>query len=131
MWEKFDEMLSEERIISTREVHREIEERNDDLFQWAEENLEVFKIPTPEEGQFVTEIYKVPLFRDNFELKKILKGGIVADPFVIARAYVSEAHVITMEEMQENAAKIPNICEHFNISCLNLEQFMEKENWTF
>ena len=42
-----------------------------------------------------------------------LKGKPVADPFVIAKA------------------KIPNVCNHFGILCINLDGFMEKENWTF
>jgi len=32
---------------------------------------------------------------------------------------------------KENSAKIPNVCDHFDIPYLNLEEFMEKENWTF
>jgi hypothetical protein len=36
-----------------------------------------------------------------------------------------------METLKLNAAKIPNICQHFNVKCLSLEQFMEKEGWTF
>jgi hypothetical protein len=30
-----------------------------------------------------------------------------------------------------HGAKIPNICEHFNVKCVNLEKFMEVEGWSF
>jgi hypothetical protein len=35
------------------------------------------------------------------------------------------------EKFKANAAKIPNICRHFGIRCLTLEEFMEAENWRF
>ena len=33
--------------------------------------------------------------------------------------------------MKKNAAKIPNVCEHFGVHCTNVEGFMERESWTF
>jgi len=60
-----------------------------------------------------------------------LKGKPVADPFVIARAKILDACVVTQEKNTENAAKIPNVCDHFGIDCINLEGFMKKESWTF
>lgn len=36
-----------------------------------------------------------------------------------------------MELLKPNAAKIPNICDHFKIPCMTLEQFMEAEGWVF
>jgi Domain of unknown function (DUF4411) len=91
----------------------------------------LFPIPTPAEGAFVARIFRVRHFQNNIELKKLLKGGLVADPFVVARAAVAEATVVTMETLKPNAADIPNICEHFQIPCITLEQFMETEGWSF
>ena len=48
-----------------------------------------------------------------------------------ARAAVANATVVTMESLRPNGAGIPNICNHFNVSWLSLEQFMEAEGWTF
>jgi hypothetical protein len=73
----------------------------------------------------------VPHFQQVIDRKKILKGGFVADPFVIAKARVERRAVVTMERLKANAARIPNICEHFEIGCLSLERFMEEENWIF
>lgn len=70
-------------------------------------------------------------FQQNIERQKILKGGKNADPFLIARAKILNIPVVTMEKYKEHAVKIPNICEHFGIECLHLEDFMEKENWQF
>ncbi len=61
----------------------------------------------------------------------MLKGGRNADPFVIAKAAVTQCAVVTMEIRKPNAAKIPNICDHFGIPCRSLEEFMEIEAWEF
>ncbi|MBZ0199623.1 MAG: DUF4411 family protein [Ignavibacteriaceae bacterium] len=39
--------------------------------------------------------------------------------------------MITEEDYKKNGAKIPNICEHFDIPCLKLEGFLIQENWKF
>ena len=55
-----------------------------------------------------------------------------ADPFVIAKAAtVEEGTVVSMEKGKPNAVKVPNICEQFGIPCIDLEKFMEQENWRF
>ncbi len=98
---------------------------------WAANNRQLFAVPTAEEGAFVARIYAVAHFQQNIEQQKILKGGRNADPFVIAKAAIEGHTVNTMELLKPNAAKIPNICGHFDISCLSLEQFMEAEGWQF
>ena len=65
-----------QRIVSTREVRREIEDGpTQSLIDWSKANTAVFSTPTAEEGQFVRQIYAVPHFQQNIEKKKILKGG--------------------------------------------------------
>jgi len=36
-----------------------------------------------------------------------------------------------MEQFKDKAAKIPNICRHFDVRCMTLEEFMQAEGWTF
>jgi len=132
MWERFDALVEEERIVSTREVRREIADSNiEALLEWVENNKGVFTTPTAEEGAFVGQIYTVAHFQQNIEQKKLLKGGKNADPFVIAKAAAVQGTVVTMEKRSANATRIPNICEHFNIECVRLEEFMENEGWKF
>jgi hypothetical protein len=63
--------------------------------------------------------------------KERLQGKPVADPFVIAKAKIVQGTVVTQELWKDNSAKLPNVCDHFNIPCIDLENFMEKEDWTF
>ena len=131
LWERFDTMIEDGLIISTREVKREIEDQDDLLDDWAATNIHLFPSPTADEAIFVGSIYKVTHFQANIEQKKLLKGGKNADPFVIAKAATLSASVITLEADKPKAAKIPNICQHFGIPCLNLEEFMKEEGWVF
>ena len=131
LWNNFDEMVKAGDIISTREVKREIEDQTDKLTEWMKDHSSIFTMPTADEGLFIAEIYQQRLFRDGIEQKKILKGGKNADPFVIAKAKVTEKTVVTLELEKPNSAKIPNICKHFGVKCLDLESFMKAEDWTF
>ncbi len=112
--------------------YREIEDGPvGELREWAKNHKELFPAPTTHEAKFILEIFKHQHFQQNIERKKILKGGKNADPFIIARAKVLNATVVTLESEPPNAAKIPNICRLFDISCISLEDFMEREKWEF
>jgi hypothetical protein len=132
LWQKFDQLVANGRLVSTREAYREIEDwSNESLLEWAKANRALFATPTPEEGAFVAKIYGVRHFQQNIEQKKLLRGGKVADPFVIARAACENRTVVTNEVKKPNAVKIPNICDHFGVNCMLREEFMEEEGWTF
>jgi hypothetical protein len=132
LWTLFDEMIADGRIISTREVGREIADGPVEVARaWAAENQHVFAVPAADEGAFVGKIFAVNHFHQNIEQQKLLKGGKLADPFVIAKAAITGFTVVTVEAYKENSAKLPNMCEHFGIPCFDLERFMEEEGWTF
>ena len=132
LWENFGALISEHRIISVREVRGELEGRGDRLSDWVKDHRELFPAPTTDEFNFVTEIFKVTHFQMLVRKKERLQGKPVADPFVIAKAQaLEEGCVVTQEIKKPNAAKIPNVCEHFGIPCLNLEAFMKNEKWRF
>lgn len=132
LWQNFDALVASGNLHSTREVHREIGNSSlIELRDWANDNNGLFSTPTAAEGAFVATIYGVRHFQQNIEQQKLLKGGLNADPFVIARAAVENRTVVTMELFKPNGAKIPNICRHFGVPCMTLEEFMEAEGWQF
>jgi hypothetical protein len=131
LWRRFDELLATGQLTSTREVRRELEDSDDNAAKWAETNGGLFVTPNAAEGAFVASIYAVPHFQANIERRKLLKGGRNADPFVIARSAVLQGTVLTMEQLKPNAAKIPNICEHFKLPCFDFRRFIEVQGWTF
>lgn len=131
LWERFDAMTADGKFTSTREAFRELEDLGGDGLDWAEKNAGLFTTPDAKEGAFVANIYSVVHFQANIEKQKILRGGRNADPFLIARAAALGATVLSMEQYKPNSVKIPNICEHFKVPCLDLRGFMAKENWVF
>jgi len=78
---------------------------------------------------FITEIYKVKHFQNNLEKKKLLRSGPFADPFIIAKAMIEKATIVTMEKFTRNGVRIPYLYRHFKIAFLNLEGFLNIENW--
>ncbi len=134
LWKCFYKYVDNGQIVSVREVRNEInghynKERRVNI--WAKNNSTIFTTPTMEEMLFVREIFKIEHFQVVISRKNLLNGRPVADPFVIAKAKVMDAVVVSNEANRPQGAKIPNICEHFNVKCINLERFMEVENWMF
>ncbi len=132
LWENFNALVTEQRIVSVREVRNELERQNDRLSDWVKDHRELFLTPTYDELSFVTKIFKVNHFQALVRQKTITLGKPVADPFVIAKAQaLEEGCVVTQEVKKPHAAKIPNVCERFGIPCMNLEAFMKNEKWRF
>lgn len=132
LWKKFDALVDGGKIVSAKEVLRELADGPVEAARlWAADNPNIFHPPTAAEAVFIGKIYNVAHFQNNIEQQKLLKGGRNADPFVISKAAIEGRAVVSMEQFKANSAKIPNICKHFNVSCLSLKQFMEAEGWIF
>ncbi|AEF84976.1 PIN domain protein [Treponema primitia ZAS-2] len=132
-WERFDTMVSDGTICSVREVNNELKRmaRGDELEAWAKTHTNFFCLPTSDELRFITQIYSVPHFLQNLGAKKLFNGGAFADPFLIAKAYISGGTVVTQEKLKPHGAKIPNICKHFSIPYTDLQGFLQAQNWVF
>lgn len=133
LWERFDYLVENQEIVSVREVANEIDSyyAKDALSNWARKHPEVFYKPNYDELRCVSNIFSNEHFSSLVSKSNLLQGKPVADPFIIAKAKVSEGVVITQEKYKENAAKIPNVCKELAVPCTNLEGFMERENWRF
>ena len=132
-WTEFNKAADNGHIVSVREVLRELENQITKpwLRDWIDGRRRLFEAPSDEETEFVREIFSVRHFQALVGQKQRLKGTPVADPWVIACARARGWCVVTEEEHRPNAAKIPNVCEHFEIPCLGLEGFLEDRDWRF
>ncbi len=92
---------------------------------------EFFSEPTPVEMHFIRKIYEIKHFQASLSQRKLLSGGPYSDPFVIAKAKIESATVVTSEKSAPNFAKIPNICKHFDVLCCGFDDFLRKEQWKF
>ena len=133
LWKRIGAFAGDGTLVSVREVFNELHNYNDTDFiqDWAKQHKNIFVKPGNDELLFVQRILAIPHFQTLIGAKQLAKGTPVADPFVIAAAAVKHATVVTQEQLKPNAAKVPNICEHFGVPWINLEQFMTQQGWTF
>jgi len=142
IWDDLEILAQAGTIISTREVFNELERQaiTAEVQKWVKDHKSLFTTPSASELQFVSEIFKIKHFQGLIGAQQRLKGMPVADPFVIACAKRHNATVVTEEGWKRpspplipkpDAAKIPNVCAHFRIQCIDLEEFMHQQGWTF
>lgn len=141
-WKKINQEVASGDLISTKEVRREIDNEGnsgkehekkgmDAVAVWAKSNSSLFTTPSSQELLFVNKIFLVPHFQQLIGQKQQQRGSPVADPFVIACAAHHKGSVVTEEKHKLNSAKIPTVCEHFGVSCTNLEGFLKAKGWSF
>lgn len=133
LWEGIDELVDAEEFVSVREVYNELKDFNEEGFlsQWIKDHKGTFRRPSDDETEFVAQLLAVPHFQSLIGKQNLLKGKPVADPFVVAAAHVYEGTVVTEERHKPNAAKVPNVCEHFEVPCISVEGFMDAQGWSF
>lgn len=133
IWEGLDGLFQQGNLISTKEVWNEMGNGNFDnyTYAWLKDRKGIFKTPCADELTFVGQIFQVTHFQSLIGEQQRLKGTPVADPFLIACAKVHNGSVVTEERFKPNAAKIPNVFQHFQIECIDLEKFMSLQNWNF
>ena len=126
IWQGLAELSAAGRLISPREVRRELEKKEDDLFKWAKAQEDLFKDPSSE---------------DIVEAKKIMNTfpGLVehdketpdADPFVVACAR-SRSFVVVADESPAGPGarpKIPDVCKELGVRCIRLVGLIEEVGW--
>jgi hypothetical protein len=133
LWGRIDAAVANGEVVSVREVFNELHNYNDTDFiqDRAKSHKGIFASPSNDELLIVQQILAITHFQTLLSTKAILKGTPVADPFVVAAAKHKGATVVTQEGLKPNAAKVPNVCQHFGVPCHNLEAFMAQQGWTF
>lgn len=134
MWDGLEHLVQNGVLISTREVWNEMQrgQPHPHVNNWLNARRDqVFTTPTAQELQLVARILAIPHFHALIGAQQRLRGTPVADPFVIACAGARERTVVTEEIRKPNAAKIPNVCDHFGIPYMNFDDFMLQQGWIF
>ncbi|WP_447046003.1 DUF4411 family protein [Vreelandella sp. H-I2] len=128
-WDWLDRQFALGTIASVDMIGRELKEGNDELANWVRERPDHFI--SNDDGltqtlfadivQFVVEGDYNPGNRDNFLSK--------ADPWIIAKAKAIGASVVTHEAVaaaNTRKVKVPNICQQFEVPCLNTFRFLRE-----
>jgi len=130
LWSKLNTLADGDRIISVKEVLRELDKQcsSEEIQAWITDHRKIFVAPTEEEMLLVSEILKKKQYQGFVRRKSILNGLAVADPFIVAAAIHKKACVVTQESNDKNnAARIPNACKDYGVKCINLEGLLEEQ----
>jgi hypothetical protein len=129
IWGRVDSLADSGDLLSVREVRRELETNcsSEHVLNWVEQYRHIFHIPTNEECQIVSEIFQKNQYLGFVKRNNILKGMPVADPFIIAAAKAKGFCVVTQESNKSKGARIPTACIDFDVECIDLEGFLERE----
>ena len=96
LWTELDGMVASGELVSVEEVRNEAVRRTDSLhlLDWIDRNGAIFAPPTAHEMEYVAEIFKVRHFQQLVGADELLRGGFVADPWLIARARAVQGCVV-------------------------------------
>lgn len=124
VWDKINELAEQQKICSVKIVFWEIEEKDDEIADWAEKNRHIF-LPM---DQDIQEKVK-QILRTHSNLLDIRKDKSGADPFLIAAAMIYKCIVVTEEKPSggPERSKIPDVCKHYNIKCIRVLDMLRLE----
>lgn len=133
-WHWLDLQYEKGVIGSVDMIAKELKDGNDDLAHWVRDRPAHFIKNDDIDTQliFTQIVHKImtgdynPGNRDDFLAK--------ADPWIIAKAKSIGATIVTHESFVHagtRKVKIPNICQQFEVPCLNTFQFLRELNARF
>lgn len=128
LWNKLGELMTSGIIISSQEVYDEIAVGGDELEKWAKSRKEYF---LPSDVAIQSEVRTI---LQNY--RGLVEGGKKknsADPFVIALAKENQCTLVTEEKRNGNkdTPKIPDICDVYDIKCIDFVAFSIEEKLSF
>ena len=132
-WDELEKLAAAGSLVSCREVANELELQNvaPHIDRWVDDHRALFGDPSEDEMRQAAEILAVSHFQQLIGETQRLKGSPVADPWIVARGVVLAGCVVTEETLKPNAAKIPNVCEHFEVRHTNAQGFLAEVGWRF
>lgn len=138
LWKRLRQLVDDDRLITTRQVRRELKSKADQAAVWVKDNKRMVRTPTDEEWIKAQEV------RDEFpKLVDPEKEKEDADPFLIGLALVEREkaqawgwnveYVVVSEESTKRRGKdkIPTVCKHYGLRCIRLLQLIQEEGWRF
>jgi hypothetical protein len=129
LWEKVDALIEEGRLISSEEVYKELEKKDDEAHEWCKKRKPIF-VPLDDVVMEKTkEILAVAQ-----RLVDTKRQRQQADPFVIAQAAVAGATVLTNENHRTGSTKaprIPDVCDMLHVDCFTFLDLIQEEGWVF
>ncbi len=129
-WDFIDKEINKNTILTIKEVYNELSNGNDDLTHWIKERKDSAFFISFDDEETQKEFAQIAQYVvDNFSQEEANKFLSVADPWLIAKAKVLEAVIVTHEvpaPSNTKKVKIPNICIHFGVDYTNPFNMLRK-----
>ena len=142
VWEKIEELISNEIMVSIVEVREELKSKNI-RDQWLKINNNcnglLFRELVSGEEECIPLIEDLPIYREEFHKKKIITtlekewgdyATVIADPWLIAYGWKHNVTVVTNESPKKKY-NIPHVCDELNVNHINLKEFFKENNIKF
>lgn len=135
-WERFDELAHVIAVVSVRAVRAELaNDRRVDRSVGYLENLNpgFFATPTANERALVSEM-AVNARLSSANNRWASKNNADADPYLIAKARISNVHTIVVTEENQDpirTAGIPYVSRYYGVDCINLHEMLRRLGWRF
>ncbi len=88
----------------------------------------MFINPDDKESIIISQLLINPKMRETVHLKNILENRPSADVYIVAKAKLIGATIVTAEKLKPNSAQLPNLCEELSVKCITYDDFMEYIN---
>lgn len=128
LWDTIEEKTASGEFISVDECYNELKRHyseDGEQFQGIKAHKYMFKNPDNEESIVISQLLQNPKMRETVHQKNILSNRPSADVYIVAKAKVLGATVVTNEKYKPNSAQLPNLCEELGVPYINYEDFME------
>ena len=125
-WNKFDGLITDNRLVAPIEVLHETSKRSDELHAWLKQRKAMFKeIDDTIQIQVAEILTRFPRLVGERKLRNS------ADPWVIAMAYANGLQLVTDEKPTGSPTrpKIPDVCIDLNMEAIGLLQLIKNEKW--
>lgn len=128
VWERFDGLIADGRLVAPVEVLRETGKRSDDLHQWLRQRGHMFR--ELEEAIQIEAAHVLEVYPRLVGERKLRTS---ADPFIIALARVENLQIVTDEKPTGKLKRpnIPDVCVDMGDlrPPINVLQLIRTENW--
>lgn len=129
-WNKLLE-ISPGNILTIKPIESEIMAGHDELSTWFESNytINTYPIDAIEVQQVFADISMYVTQNAQYKDSEKVRFLSKADPWLIAYASVRRGVVVTHETLagpSTTKVKIPDICEHFDVSYVNVFEMMRQ-----
>lgn len=127
VWRKIEEKIRAGEFISTDECYNELARQfsnKTEQYTWFYGHKDMFKKPDDKESIIISQLLLNPKMRETVHQKNILENRPSADIYIVAKAKVLDATVVTNENYKPHSAQLPNLCEELVVSCISYDDFM-------